>query len=588
MARAFVGIDLGTTHTALAFAPADGDERIASMEIVQRVARELVEARDLLPSVLRLAGDSPDGDTLPWGASAQSVGELARQELATTPGRVVASSKSWLVHRSIDRRAKLLPLAAEPGDQTVSPVDVARAFFTHLAGAWRHAQGTELGSQEVVVTVPASFDAVARELTALAAREAGLPEVTLLEEPQAAFYAWMDRLGERWRKELRVGDRILVVDVGGGTTDLTLLRVAEEGGALVLERVAVGDHLLLGGDNVDLALAQILRGKLEAQGKTLGGHELAALTGLARRAKEALLADAAPDAFPLALAARGAKLMGGTWRTELSRDEVVGVAVDGFFPRVERDARPVRRVRSGLAQLGLPYASDSAISRHLAAFLGAHAGGPGATMPTAVLFNGGVFKGAAVRARVVEILEAWARDADEPAPRVLPGEDLELAVSRGAAAFARARAGHGVRIRGATALAYYVGIEDVSPAVPGLDPPIRALCIAPKGMEEGARATLPTESVGVVVGEAVHLRFFVSSARKGDRVGAMFEHRDGADDLVELAPIRVQFASTAFPAGEVVAARFESEFTERGALVLRARIATGEEFQVDLAMRDAS
>jgi molecular chaperone DnaK (HSP70) len=592
MARAFVGIDLGTTHTALAFV--EGEEAaehgtaVASLPVPQRVSRDLVEARVLLPSVLRLDAGGGDGDALPWGATPHSVGEFARAELAVAPGRVVASSKSWLVHRSVDRRAALLPVSADDGVAKVSPVEAARAFFTHLAGAWKNARGTELGDQEVVVTVPASFDAVARELTVEAAREAGLASVTLLEEPQAAFYAWMDRLGDRWRKELRVGDRVLVVDVGGGTTDFSLLRVAEESGNLSLERVAVGDHLLLGGDNVDLALAQVARTKLEAQGKSVEGAQFAALVAQARAAKEALLAEDAPDSFPIAIASRGSKLLGGTLRTELSRDEVAALAVDGFFPLVEASAKPVQRVRSGLAQLGLPYASDSAIARHLAAFLAAHAAGPGATMPTAVLFNGGVFKGAALRARVVELLGRWAEAAGEATPRVLPGEDLDLAVSRGAAAFARARAGRGMRIRGATVMSYYVGIEDAAPAVPGLEPPLHALCIAPRGMEEGSRAALPTESIGVVVGETVQLRFFVSSSRKSDAVGALFEHREGRDDLVELAPLRVRFDSKQVPPGEVVAARFESEVTESGRLVLRARTANGEEFQVDLAVRDAS
>jgi molecular chaperone DnaK (HSP70) len=588
MARAFVGIDLGTTHTALAFAGPDDGAAVTSLPIPQRVGRDLVEARVLLPSFLRLPAGGADGDALPWGEVPHSVGEFARAELSAAPGRVVASSKSWLVHRSVDRRAALLPVSADDAVAKVSPVEAARAFFMHLAGAWKSAQGTELGDQDVVVTVPASFDAVARELTVEAAREAGLASVTLLEEPQAAFYAWMDRLGDQWRKELRVGDRVLVVDVGGGTTDFSLLRVAEESGNLALERVAVGEHLLLGGDNVDLALAQIARAKLEAQGKSVEGAQLAALVAQSRAAKESLLSEGAPEAFPVALAARGSKLFGGTLRTELTRDEVVALAVDGFFPIVEASARPVQRVRSGLAALGLPYASDSAIARHLAAFLGAHGAGPGATMPTAVLFNGGVFKGAALRARVVDLLARWAESAGELAPRVLPGEDLDLAVSRGAAAFARARSGRGVRIRGATVMSYYVGIEDAAPAVPGLEPPLHALCIAPCGMEEGSRAALPTESIGVVVGEAVQLRFFVSSSRKADAVGAMFEHREGRDDLVELAPLKVRFDSKLIPAGEVVAARFECEVTESGRLVLRARTANGEEFQVDLAVRDAS
>ncbi len=588
MVRAFVGIDLGTTHTSLSFAR-DGEEAsVGPFAIPQRVARDLVEARWLLPSVIRLsAGEGDrDGDDFPWGQTPHSIGELARQELASQPGRVVASSKSWLVHRSIDRRSNLLPISAYEGVKKISPVAAATAVFTHLSEAWRAAEGSALGEQDVVVTVPASFDAAARELTLEAARDAGLAVVTLLEEPQAAFYAWMDRQGERWRKQLRVGDRVLVVDVGGGTTDFSLLGVSEDQGQLVLDRMSVGDHLLLGGDNMDLALAHLARTKFEEQGKSLDAAQFAALMGLARTAKEGLLAEAAPDAAPIALAGRGSKLFGATWRTELTRDEVHNLAVEGFFPMVPVGSRAQQRVRSGLAQVGLPYANDSAISRHLAAFLGAH--GEGASrMPTAVLFNGGVFKAERLRRRVIELLESWATALGAPAPRVLPGEDLELGVCRGAAVFAKAKAGRGIRIRGATVLSYYVGVEGALPAIPGVEPPIHALCIAPQGMEDGARVELPTDSLGVIVGEAVLLRFFVSSSRKQDALAAMFDHREGKDDLVELAPIHLQFTSTSIAAGEVVAARLSSEVTEQGALILRVKTGTGEEFQVDLALREA-
>ncbi|MEO6419901.1 MAG: Hsp70 family protein, partial [Polyangiaceae bacterium] len=412
---------------------------------------------------------------------------------------------------------------------------------------------------------------------------------TLLEEPQAALYAWILGMGEAWRKEIHVGDVILVVDVGGGTTDFSAIAALEKDGSLELVRVAVGDHILLGGDNMDLALAHVVRAKLAETGKELDRWEMTALTHASRAAKELLLGDASQKAAPIVLAGRGSKLVGGAIRTELTRDEVTGTLVDGFFPQVPAAARPVARARGGLTQLGLPYASDPAITKHLAAFLGRQAEAlsklegftkplktgsksdraPALLHPTAILFNGGVMKSDALRDRLVATLNAWLEADGAPALRILKGADLDLAVARGAASYGLARRGRGLRIRGGTARAYYVGIESAVPAVPGIEPPITALCLAPFGMEEGTDATLPPHELGVVVGEPVRFRFFGSTVRREDKAGAELEHWK-AGELEELAPIEVTLPSEGRREGDVVPVRLHASVTEVGTLLLEA------------------
>ncbi|MEO7094029.1 MAG: Hsp70 family protein, partial [Polyangiales bacterium] len=405
-----IGIDLGTTHTALAFvdlALAEGDEAPpAILPIPQLVAAGSVEARPLLPSFLYVAHPSEGPQTLPWDATrAYAVGEHARTRGAEAPARLVSSAKSWLCHATIDRRAPVLPPTppgATPEDITkVSPVEASRRYLEHLREAWddKHGKDAPFAQQEIVLTVPASFDAAARDLTAEAARAAGIEHLTLLEEPQSALYAWIEQTHGEWRKNVKVGDVILVVDVGGGTTDFSAIAVQEREGNLELHRVAVGDHILLGGDNMDLALAYAVRQKLAATGKELDPWQAQSLTHACRVAKEQLLVREKLDKVPIVVAGRGSKLMGGAIKSELTRDEMLQLLVDGFFPRVDAAARPVARPRTGLLALGLAYASDPGVTRHLAAFLGKQAAAtqglagfsqPAAATflhPTAVLFN---------------------------------------------------------------------------------------------------------------------------------------------------------------------------------------------------------
>ncbi|MCU0935463.1 MAG: Hsp70 family protein [Gammaproteobacteria bacterium] len=590
--RFAVGIDLGTTHCALSFvdlAAGEGEHAAeAVLPVPQLTAPGTVEARPLLPSFLYLPHpeEIPAGDlVLPWaGERTFVVGELARDRGAQTPIRLVASAKSWLCHPAVDRRGPVLPVDAPPDLPRLSPLEVSVCYLEHLREAWNHARPeAPLEAQAVTVTIPASFDPAARELTAEAARLAGLEHFALLEEPQAALYSWIQRSQGAWRRHVRVGDVILVVDLGGGTTDLSLMYVGEQEGDLDLRRIAVGDHILLGGDNMDLALAHGVASKLAAQGNRLEPWQLRGLTHGCRQAKELLLSDGSADAAPIVVPSRGSRLVGGSLRTELTREEVATTILEGFFPRVDVGARPVSRTRAGLTQVGLPYAQDAAVTRHLAAFLQRHAGamadlpglagalpeGASFVHPSAVLFNGGVFKSAQLSARVLEVLNGWLAGEGAPPARVIEGADLDLAVARGAAYFGYARERAGVRIRGGTARAYYVGVESPMPAVPGVAPPVHALCLAPFGMEEGTEADVAALELGLVVGEPVRFRFFGSGVRRQDRVGTLLEAW-AEDELQELEEIEVSLPTGELRSGDVVPVRLRATATETGTLLLEA------------------
>ena len=561
-----LGIDLGTTNSALAVAE---DERtVRTLPIAQVVGPGEVAERPTLPSFLLLPSELevPAAQlALPWsGPMRYAVGDFARERGAELPHRLVSSAKSWLSSSAIDRTSQVLPFRGaqrelDPemaGGERVSPVNASARYLAHLRAAWDDANPDEpAAEQEVLVTVPASFDPVARELTVVAAREAGFDRVTLLEEPQAAFYAYLAARGDAWRKDLAPGNVVLVCDVGGGTTDFSLIEITSDGGTLALERVAVGDHILLGGDNMDLALAALVGRDL---GRTLDALQQRALVHACRRAKEQLLGVNAPDAVPIAILGRGSKLIGGTIKAEVTRAQAERMLIDGFFPRVEADARAERRRAGGLREMGLPYAHDPAITRHLAELLTRFG-----RMPTHVLFNGGVMKAPALQARILECLRAWAgRDVG-----VLAGADLDHAVALGAAHYGQVRRGHGVRIRGGTARAYYIGIESAMPAIPGFAPPVKALCVAPQGLEEGSTVALPDDELGLVVGEMSEFRFFAAATRKADTAGTLLDADE--DGLVELDPVeKLVEADGERAAGQLVPVRLEAHVTEVGTLEL--------------------
>ncbi|MDQ7821850.1 MAG: Hsp70 family protein [Candidatus Eremiobacteraeota bacterium] len=577
-----IGIDLGTTNSAMAYGDTtvpSGEQRHVIFDIPQVVQAGEVESRPVLPSFTYLPGDHelPEGSlALPWdGGRAFAVGEFARDQGAKVPHRLVSSAKSWLCNGGVDRTDAILPWKSPDEVEKISPVEVSRRYLAHMKEAWDHhpeiSGGSPFEDQEIVLTVPASFDAVARELTVKAATEAGFT-CTLLEEPQAALYAWLSTMGDKWRKLLAVGDLIFVCDIGGGTTDFSLISVSEEGGDLVLERIAVGDHILLGGDNMDLALAMAVSNRLREDGTKLDSWQLKALCQSARTAKENMLRDMKMKKHQLVVPGRGSKLIGGSVKADLTRDELETVLIEGFFPQVASDDHPERGTRIGLTELGLPYEADAAVTKHIAKFLSVHqrsmARGrddDGFVLPTAILFNGGVLKSPLICERIVKVIKSWASDESAGEIKVLEGTDRDLAVAVGASYYGMVKKGSGIRIRGGTARSYYIGIETSMPAVPGMRPPLKALCVAPQGMEEGTEAELPGREFGLVVGEPVEFRFLSSSQRNEDNVGTLVEEWD--DELQELPALRVELP----PEGvehRVVPVTLRANVTEVGTLEL--------------------
>jgi molecular chaperone DnaK (HSP70) len=591
-AKYVIGIDLGTTNSVVAYTSLDAEKpKTELLPIPQLVAPSTIEARRSLPSFLYLAEEHEAGGALdlPWAQGRDYVvGEFARLQGAEKPDRTVGAAKSWLVHSRVDRREPILPWNAPHDVRKVSPVTAAQRYVEHLAAAW-NARFPEapLAEQRVVLTVPASFDAAARELTREAALAAGLPnDFVLLEEPQAAVYAWLSSEGDRWRRRLKVGDKMLVCDVGGGTTDLTLVGVAELGGELQLQRIAVGNHLLVGGDNMDLALAHHVAGMFAKRNVKLDPWQSVALWHSCRAAKESLLSNDGPGKQTISVLGRGSRLIGGTVSVEVDRDSAVKLILDGFFPACSIDDSPARRRASGFQEIGLPYESDTAVTKHLASFLRAH-GDPkkGPIEPTHILFNGGVFKSDVLRDRLLQITRGWSQK--ESTPRVLEGEqDLDYAVARGAAYYGWAKEHGGVRIRGGTARAYYVGIETSGLAIPGAPRPLRALCVAPIGMEEGTETDVPSGDIGLVVGEAAQFRFFSSAVRKQDKPGTVLPSWS-EEELVETDSVEAVLPADEAIDEPYVPVRFHTRITELGVFELWCfSPPTGNRWKLEFSVRE--
>jgi hypothetical protein len=609
VAKYIIGIDLGTTNSALACCDAtaaEGKSQIEVRSIPQLVDPNEVAERTLLPSFLYIPGefDFPKGSlALPWEPEPKLViGELARKRGAESPNRLVASAKSWLSYAAVNRTTPILPWQAPEEVPKLSPVEASSQFLQYLRTVWDSGEAGEqrqlaLAEQDVLLTVPASFDEEARELTRRAAEQAGYDHVTLLEEPQAAFYAWLESQGDAWRHRIKVGDLVLVCDIGGGTTDFSLIMVSEENGELTLKRVAVGDHILLGGDNMDLALARFLQQRLEASGDRIDIWQLQGLWHRCRMAKEKLFESPKAQTRPITLLGKGTKLVGGTIKTELAREDLNQILVEGFFPKVASDELPARQRRVGFQELGLPYAADPAITKHLARFLseqvrnspeaaGIRRGGSGLACPTHILFNGGVMKAAVLRDRVVEVLNSWLRQEGFEAlgmEQILEAPDLEHAVARGAAYYGKARRGRGVRIRSGASRTYYIGIESSMPAVPGMEAPIKALCVVPFGMEEGTEATIPDREFGLVVGEPAEFRFLSSSVRKQDQVGRLLE--DWGDDIEERSPLQVTLNLDG-QLGKIVPVRLETRVTELGTLEVWCVSRDSHRWKLELNIRE--
>jgi len=631
-ARYSVGIDLGTTHCVLSYLdlsqvsddPSVQPELI-TMGIPQLTQPGVIEEKSQLPSFIYMPHESELNTTdiaLPWNTNPSVIaGSIARELGSKTPIRLVSSAKSWLCHSGIDRHAAFLPAGSPEEVTKISPVTATFEYLNYLREAWEHQfPESPLSEQDVTITIPASFDPAARELTAEAAKRLNINKLTLLEEPQAAVYNWIHACGEAWRDQVNVGDIILVVDVGGGTTDLSLVAVTEEDGNLTLNRVAVGEHILLGGDNMDLAMAYRVKAKLAEQGKDLQPWQIQAITQACRDAKEKLLLDNDVHSVPITVPSRGSKLFGNTLRTELTREEVRQTLVEGFFPKVAIDEHPRAARRGALTQQGLPYAQDPAVSRHLAAFLSRQVdaaddllgntssdeqhfsadplagnfgqNAPEFIKPSAILFNGGVLKAPALAERTLSIINQWLTDSGAEKARLLADSDLDLAVASGASYYGFVKKGKGVRIRGGLATTYYVGIESAMPAIPGMEPPLEALCIAPFGMEEGSQTQAGSAEFGLVVGEPVNFRFFGSTTRRHDEAGTQLDYwQEG--ELEELPELQATLPVEGRRAGEVVPVRLMATVTEVGTLKLEAisvnsKDANGqaERWQIELDVRD--
>ncbi len=570
-----VGIDLGTSNTVVAYA-APGKQRVELFEIEQLVGPGKVAARALLPSVRyhALPGEISSRDLqLPWaqgttaeGGETAITGRLALDLGAQVPGRLVASAKSWLSHGAVDRMAPILPWGAGDDVAKVSPVDASASYLAHVRGAWlQRFPLAPLEQQQIVLTVPASFDEGARALTLEAARRAGLPTLRLLEEPQAAFYDWLFRHKESLAEELADTRLLMVCDVGGGTTDLSLIQVALRDGVPELARIGVGNHLMLGGDNMDLALAHRVEALLPGNAGRLSAARFAQLAARCRVAKEQLLAADAPPAVSLTLLGSGSRLIGGARSIELQRDEVRQLLVDGFFPRVAPD-EPVQQRRAALVEFGLPYPADPAITRHVGAFLKRHAdaarralAGTSAEqqlpVPDTLMFNGGVFRAGVLAERLRSTLDDW-----RGAPlRILHNDNPDIAVARGAVAYALVRAGHGRRIGGGSARSYFLVLEDGGSEA-------RGICILPRGIEDGREIRLADRSFSLRLGRPVRFHLASSVADTRYLPGEIAALTD--EDFVRLPPIATVLPVQADSAAREVRVQLISAMTEVGTLEL--------------------
>ncbi|HEY5779508.1 MAG TPA: Hsp70 family protein [Terrimicrobiaceae bacterium] len=590
-ARFSLGIDLGTSNSAVAADDFEND-RTSIVEITQILRPNQIGEKSTLPSALYIPHPDEfpaDELRLPWSNRAESaiVGHFARDHGALIPDRFVTSAKSWLSNFHVDPRQAVLPWKSEIEEPKLSAFDCSRLYLEHLKEGFLYAEriqgrNWDLSEGQIVLTVPASFDEAARNLTAEAAEAAGLGKVTLLEEPQAAFYAWTAQAGTAWRSQVSAGDIVLVCDVGGGTADFSLIAISGKDGNLEVERISVGEHILLGGDNMDLALAYALQTQLEGAGKSIDSWQFLALIHAASRAKVDLFSDDSIAQAPISVPSRGSSLFAKTVSTALDRSILEQIVLDGFFPITKVTELPTETRSSGLQEFGLPYASDPVVSKHLARFLtrslmnvrasdalkslvGPSAEASDYLKPTAVLFNGGVFNAAPIRKRVLDLLASWNEGR---AVRELQGFQPDLAVAKGAALYGRNRAtGKGIRIKAGTARSYYVGLESSMPAIPGFKPPIKALCVVPQGMEEGSELLIEGKQFGLMTGQPADFRFFASEVRSGDTPGQIIPNAER--ELEETNRIEVTLpAIEGLPEGQPVPVQINPVVTELGNLEL--------------------
>ncbi len=577
LSRYVFGIDLGTTNSALCFVDTEASPwRVETFRIPQWVDFGQFEPRETLPSfyyeLTRDEANTGEGK-LPWElkASDQCVGVFARDAGLRHPGRRIASAKSWLSHDGVDRSADFLPWHGDADVSRMSPVEASSKYLAHLRAAWDHEHPEyPLDQQDVVITLPASFDEVARELTVMAAKRAGLARVFLIEEPQAAFYSWIDSQAGAWEERISAGQMILVCDIGGGTSDFTLIRVqpaGEHSNQVQFHRVAVGKHLILGGDNLDLALAKLAEEKLLQQTgvAALSSDQWDRLIQVARMAKETMLRSDRPESYTLSLPSQGSKLIGGAIQVSLSAEEIDAVLVDGFFPQVALEDRPTVG-ESGFREFGLPYAADPAVTRHLGSFLRDHRRSglaDGDTIsedrPSWLLFNGGVMSAPALRNRITESLSRWfSGNGENWSPEVLESDRLDLAVARGAAYYAMVRRGEGVKIAANLGRSYYMQVAESSCEGESA----QAICLIPGSAEAGQRFEIADHPLELQLGEPVQFPLWASSTRLADRAGEMV--RIGVNEASRLPPIYTALGEGKRREAKTIRVVIQSELSEIG------------------------
>jgi molecular chaperone DnaK (HSP70) len=575
-----IGIDLGTTNCTMAYAACEDKQNIQQFNIPQVISAGSQGELFSLPSFIyfplqqELKSKSAG---IEWDATrSHCVGLYARERGAELSSRLISSAKSWLCHLGMDRREKILPMDLEEASVKMSPLEACSQFLKHLKEAWEcKMTAIPFDKQQILITVPASFDPSARQLVQEAAVLAGYPDTILLEEPQAAFYAWLHRHEKDWRKLLKAGDCILVVDIGGGTTDFSLISAIDENGDLGLKRIAVGSHLLLGGDNIDLCLAYFAKTKLEEQGHSIDDFQFQSLVHACRQAKEVLLSDKPPESFDVTIMGRGSKLIGNTLKVTLTKIEIEKLVLEGFFPLTDPKERSLTERRSGMQQIGLPYAQDARISCQLAKFLSMTGEADNSSMdnfmlPSAVLFNGGTLKAAALRRQLLTLLNQWAKKLKKDPVKELTDPDYDFGVSRGAAYYGLSRTGQGIRIRSGTSRSYYIGVEESAPAVPGVPTPLKAVCVAPFGMEEGSELELPNQEFALVVGQQATFRFFshATANLSNGTVPAMGTVvKNWKQELSELHPIETYLEKNETDS-RTTRVKLKSRITELGVLEL--------------------
>lgn len=576
LSKYIIGIDLGTTNSAAAFVDtARKPFTVEDFRILQVSASAETSSLNLFPSFHYEAAQgefSPGALHLPWEKNADPkriAGVFARDHGAQVPNRLIVSAKSWLSHSGVDRTAPLLPWHALPDVEKISPLEATSRYLQHIRNAWNYDHPDFLmEQQDVIITVPASFDEIARELTVEAASQAGLQKIILLEEPQAAFYAWIQNHSRNWQTFVNPGQKILICDIGGGTTDFTLIQVrSSEDGSVQFHRIAVGDHLILGGDNLDLALAYYIE-QHRLGGRKITPRQFGALVRSCQKAKEVLLGEKAPQKLTLTIPGTGASLIGGAIQVEIELQELQKILIDGYFPYVGIDEKPSTR-QSGFQEFGLPYAPDPAITRYLAAFLTAHSKSsaqyststdPDLARPDIVLFNGGVFGSTAIRDRILDVLEKWfSTENNIWKPIVFENDHPERAVARGASYFGLVRRGGGVRISAGLARSYYIGVETASNE-------IKALCLAPAGLQEGQSVDLESRTFKLLIRQPVEFPLYVSSRRTTDAIGELINI--DTLEMYALPPIRTVLRSGKNMEADSVNVMLHVRLTEIGTLDL--------------------